>query len=84
MPRLYVRLSDEGIDVEQIQADLNLLGCNIVQDGKFGNQTETAVKKVQEANNIVIDGVVGPQVRMMFRIIFLGRSIRMCCPNIDR
>lgn len=44
-------------------------------DGDFGNMTEEAVKNFQKENNIVVDGVVGPQTRMMLKIVELSNHV---------
>lgn len=51
----YVRLL-QGILV-QLGYDL---GSTAI-DGKFGKKTESAVKKFQKANGLVVDGIVGPK-----------------------
>ena len=33
----------------------------IVVDGDFGPNTDRRVKQYQKANNLVVDGIVGPQ-----------------------
>ncbi len=50
-----------GSDVLEMQKLLNKLGYGLDEDGIFGRDTETAVKKFQSANGIGADGVVGPK-----------------------
>lgn len=51
-----LKLKDRGEDVKELQ---RLLG--ITQDGIFGPGTWQAVRKFQQNNSLVVDGVVGPQ-----------------------
>jgi len=53
---------DQGFDVYWLQVHLNQLGYySATLDGKFGPVTQAAVKALQSAAGIMIDGVVGPQ-----------------------
>jgi peptidoglycan hydrolase-like protein with peptidoglycan-binding domain len=45
---LQRRLIDAGYDIDEI-------------DGRFGSQTEAAVRAFQESSELEIDGIVGPQ-----------------------
>ena len=57
-----IKLGDTGDDVKRLQrvfARTKVLGPGNV-DGVFGAQTEKAVKDFQQANGLVVDGVVGP------------------------
>ena len=46
-------------EVREVQADLGRLGYNIEVDGRFGPQTEQAVKRFQRKYGLKADGVVG-------------------------
>jgi murein L,D-transpeptidase YcbB/YkuD len=46
----------KGVLVKRLQEALQ-----ISADGHFGNGTEAAVKQVQEANGLEVDGIAGPQ-----------------------
>ena len=50
----------DGDDVKQLQTKLNALGysCGSV-DGLFGTKTESALKKFQSENKLVVDGIFG-------------------------
>jgi peptidoglycan hydrolase-like protein with peptidoglycan-binding domain len=39
----------------------------MVPDGKFGPATESAVKRLQKANGLVADGIVGPKTLAKLR-----------------
>lgn len=57
-----LRKGDSGGEVKDLQKILISLGYDLGKasaDGKFGDKTETAVKKFQKKNQLVIDGVVG-------------------------
>jgi hypothetical protein len=49
-----------GDGVREIQTGLNRLGYSLDVDGDFGPATDDAVRKFQEANDLEIDGQVGP------------------------
>ncbi|MGF1571409.1 MAG: peptidoglycan-binding protein [Nodosilinea sp.] len=51
----------EGEAVKQLQQRLKTKGFyNGPIDGVFGSQTEAAVRAAQSANNLTVDGIVGP------------------------
>lgn len=53
---------DKGPDVKEIQQKLKTLGLyDAPADGDFGPKTEMAVKAFQADNNLLVDGIVGPQ-----------------------
>lgn len=43
-----------------LQFILNQLGYSLLVDGKFGRNTNAAVKDFQSKNNLLVDGIVGP------------------------
>lgn len=50
-----------GTDVSELQSILNSIGFNTgAVDGIFGNKTLNGVLAFQKAENLVADGVVGP------------------------
>ena len=59
-PYPTLRRGDSGIYVTLLQKLLesNLVSVGII-DGKFGPQTEDAVKSFQQNNNLITDGIVG-------------------------
>lgn len=53
---------NQGYDVYYLQVHLKQLGYYTGSlDGKFGLATQTAVKALQNASGIAVDGIVGPQ-----------------------
>lgn len=55
-----MKAGDSGSQVVALQKALNAIGFGTTVDGQFGAMTEAAVKALQEANGLVIDGIVGP------------------------
>ena len=60
-PWPLVRLGANGHPVRTLQHLLRAHGQQVSVDGVFGPLTEAAVKAVQTANGLTIDGIVGPQ-----------------------
>lgn len=55
-----LRKGDKGNAVNALQILLNGKGYNCGSaDGDFGVKTDTAVKKLQKDNNLIVDGIVG-------------------------
>jgi peptidoglycan hydrolase-like protein with peptidoglycan-binding domain len=51
----------EGDAVRQLQQRLRAKGFySGAIDGLFGTQTEAAVRRAQAANDLTVDGIVGP------------------------
>jgi peptidoglycan hydrolase-like protein with peptidoglycan-binding domain len=60
MAEPVLRQGASGEVVKQLQSALKDLGYDVgAVDGKFGAQTERAVKAFQKAQGIAVDGVVG-------------------------
>lgn len=55
-----LRKGDSGPDVVYLQTLLCSVGDPITVDGKFGSETENAVKDFQKQYGLTADGVVGP------------------------
>ena len=65
-----VRKGDHNLAVLEIQLDLTKLNYDIGPKGAdrfFGPKTESAVKKFQQDNNLVVDGIVGKKTLEMLR-----------------
>ena len=62
MQYTQISLGSQDEDVKTAQELLNSTGrYNLVVDGIFGEQTNTAVKDYQRQNGLTVDGVIGPQ-----------------------
>jgi hypothetical protein len=62
-----LKLGDKGDAVTALQAALVGAGLKIDIDGDFGKQTETAVRRLQKAGKIAVDGVVGQSTLELLR-----------------
>ena len=51
--------------VSNLQAALNQAGYSLNKDGRFGPQTEAAVKKLQKDYGLTADGIVGPATKAL-------------------
>jgi peptidoglycan hydrolase-like protein with peptidoglycan-binding domain len=56
-----LRSGSSGPAVQQLQNALRGAGYDLKPDGKFGPQTEAALKKFQAANGLNADGLFGPK-----------------------
>lgn len=56
-----LRRGSRGEDVRTLQTMLNRVdNAGLVEDGIFGSATYSAVTRFQKANNLAVDGIVGP------------------------
>ncbi len=68
-----IRRGTTGIYVKQLQLRLQDLGAHVLADGLFDSETETAVKKFQRQQQIIVDGIVGDQTwKTLLPILQLG------------
>ena len=51
--------------VSNVQAALTQAGYKLTKDGRFGPQTEAAVKKLQKDYGLATDGIVGPATKAL-------------------
>jgi len=73
-PSDSVKIGDSGSGVKQIQAALIAHGYKVSNDGKFGQQTSTAVKSFQTKNGLLADGVVGPKTWAKLSVAATGAT----------
>ncbi len=63
-----LRIGSSGEEVKELQETLKILGYGISNvSGKFDEETEKAVKDFQKTNEILVDGIVGPQTKRTLR-----------------
>jgi len=63
---MLIKKGDKGASVKEIQAILKGLSYYVGKiDGDFGPKTEAAVEGFQGANNLDVDGIVGPKTYAM-------------------
>jgi peptidoglycan hydrolase-like protein with peptidoglycan-binding domain len=63
----HLRSGQSGPAIAQLQMLLKQAGFSVKLDGKFGKQTQAAVRRFQQAHNCRIDGIVGPETLRAFR-----------------
>jgi peptidoglycan hydrolase-like protein with peptidoglycan-binding domain len=57
-----LKIGSAGLPVRRAQKRMSLVGYQVGDvDGRYGAQTEAAVKKLQQQHSIGVDGIVGPQ-----------------------
>lgn len=69
-----LRLGSVGSFVKELQEKLIALGYSCGScgaDGEFGNDTYGAVRRFQEANNLEVDGIVGPMTWAKLEVVSL-------------
>lgn len=52
-----------GNSVRSLQQSLSAAGYRVARDGKFGPETEAAVRKLQAHYGLKVDGIVGPATK---------------------
>lgn len=77
---MFLKNGSRGEDVVQLQNALRGLGYNCgAPDGIFGWGTEHQVEKFQEANELLPDGVVGPQTVGVLNELLRGVGNESLC-----
>ncbi len=71
MPVTIKRDSQNFAAVILLQAMLEELNYSVVIDGRFDRSLEQAVEQFQLANNLVVDGIVGPKT---WQVLYLGST----------
>ena len=57
-----LNIGSTGLPVRRAQKRMSLVGFDVGGvDGRYGTQTEAAVKMLQQQRGLAVDGVVGPQ-----------------------
>ncbi len=75
-----LRAGDYGGSVVWLQAGLQTLGFYFGDlTGVFDDETEAAVRKFQQENNLLLDGVVGPKTRL----VLYAQLKRYSMPRLD-
>ncbi|ASN06209.1 C40 family peptidase [Virgibacillus necropolis] len=59
---------NRGEAVTNVQSALNDHGYDLESDGIFGPKTDNAVRDFQQANSLLIDGIVGPETKKALSI----------------
>ena len=57
---VILKKGHRGENVRQLQGRLNAAGYPVVVDGVFGNETENAVRQVQNKYGLTVNGIAGP------------------------
>ncbi len=58
-----LRMGASGDDVRDLQRGLSAIGHPVTCDGRFGPDTDRAVKAFQMQNGLTADGIAGPRTR---------------------
>jgi peptidoglycan hydrolase-like protein with peptidoglycan-binding domain len=69
-----VRRGQSGESVRQLQEELRARGIPVTVDGRFGPETERAVRQFQQQQGIKVDGLVGPETMGKLRLDCHGSS----------
>jgi peptidoglycan hydrolase-like protein with peptidoglycan-binding domain len=61
-------IGSTGLPVRRAQKRMSLVGYDVGGvDGRYGTQTQAAVKKLQQQHGVAVDGIVGPQTWLLWR-----------------
>ena len=56
-----LKKGSQGTGVKELQIQLNKNGYDLVEDGIFGDKTETVLKDYQRKNGLAVDGIYGKE-----------------------
>jgi peptidoglycan hydrolase-like protein with peptidoglycan-binding domain len=57
-----LKIGSTGLPVRRAQKRMSLVGYDVGDvNGRYGTQTEAAVKKLQQTHGVSVDGIVGAQ-----------------------
>lgn len=73
----FIKLWDRGSQVKNIQEKLIKLGYNLYggADGIFGQSTYNAIKALQLAHGLGVDGIIGPQTMAALNTAITAKSV---------
>ncbi|MGH9137838.1 MAG: peptidoglycan-binding domain-containing protein [Acidimicrobiales bacterium] len=66
-----VQLGDTGPNVECLEQRLDQVttgGVHFEVDDEFDDDTDAAIRQLQEANDLMVDGIVGPETGQLLSI----------------
>lgn len=79
-PSQTLRLGSFGNDVKALQNKLNEKGFSVgTVDGKYGNKTLNAIKAVQRAYNLNVDGIAGSKT---YKVLWADSSSATQTPTV--
>jgi peptidoglycan hydrolase-like protein with peptidoglycan-binding domain len=67
----------KGADVQTLQQNLARLGFNISADGRYGPQTVAAVKKFQQTEHLVADGLLTRRDAIIMRKVLVANAAEL-------
>jgi len=67
----------KGADVQTLQQNLARLGFNISADGQYGPQTVAAVKKFQQTEHLVVNGLLTRRDAIIMRKVLVANAAEL-------
>lgn len=62
-----LQMGQKGPAIEQLQQRLNAAGAHLQTDGKFGPDTDKALRSFQGSHQLNVDGLAGPKTLQAFK-----------------